>query len=235
MYYLKSTLLAIALAMLSAGCTTPPREFGRDFSTAQFGSIVLGQTTRPELIALLGTPARETVNTYRKDMAGKELPSPLIVHDIEYWFSSNDPLKPPIEAALFGRRNLHVYTVADKVTGMHLNSSFKSDSTNFDTSKIGEIKKHESTMADVNSLFGAPSGTAIYPLAAEQGGRIMFYSFNRINLATNMNETKSMTIQIGGNQRVHDFNLREESEKRPVLQAPAQAPIIISIYIPASR
>lgn len=225
-----SLLLAVLAAVLS-GCATSS---GRDFDAKVVDStIVLGQSTRADVIKLLGEPQNASVNTYRKDSSGAELDAPLIVESLEYSFTSNEPGHPTAEPSLYGARRVGLSLVDGVVVSTRRNSSFKSDATSFDASKINQIKKGVSTEADVFALIGRPSGVAIYPLASQRGGKILFYSYNRFNVATNTSEYKTLMVQLDGNQRVFDFNLNQSSKVHPV--APAPTTVVIPVYIPAVR
>jgi outer membrane protein assembly factor BamE (lipoprotein component of BamABCDE complex) len=226
-----SCLSLLSAVLVLPGCSTT---HGRDFIDVPVATaIVPGVSTQADVIKLLGEPQTQSADTYRKDSSGKDLGSPLIVHSMLYFFSTNDISQPGTEPGVFGRRSMNFSIVNGVVAGMRRSSSFKTDSTEFDVSKLNQIKKGSTTFSEVIALIGKPSGTAVYPLAAEPGGQILLYLYNRFNVTTNTSDLKSLSVQVGSDQRVVDFNMQQETNKHPVARTPT--PIVIPIYIPARR
>lgn len=223
-------LILVATAVLLQGCSTT---HGRDFNARAIdSSIVLGQTTRAGVVALMGEPQNVTVTTYREDATGKALSEPRIVHELDYWFYSSAQSQPTVQPYLEGLRRLSVSVVDGVVVGTVRTSTFRADSTDFDTSKMSRITKGTSTQADVFALIGRPSGVAIYPLASQADRKILVYAYKSFNNSDRMAITKFLSVEIDANQRVSDFNLNQSSKEIPL---PTNSTTVIPVIIPAVR
>lgn len=74
-------------------------------------------------------------------------------------------------------RNQTFYFYEDKLVGNQYLSSWDVDSTDFDESKISQITEGKSTLFDVISLMGEPSGYEEYPLIASEKLKNKVYQY----------------------------------------------------------
>lgn len=72
------------------------------------------------------------------------------------------------------------YYSNNKLVGYDFSSSWKEDNTNFDGGKVAQIKKGESTRADVLRLFGRPGGKYIYPMIPNKDEDAVNYLYNHV-------------------------------------------------------
>jgi hypothetical protein len=68
-----------------------------------------------------------------------------------------------LEAEVIPARSQAYSFFEDKLVSEQFLSSFKSDNTNFDDTKISEIIKNKTTKAEVVTLLGKPTGQYIFP------------------------------------------------------------------------
>jgi len=142
--------LALAVVLVAAGCA------GKDLAKQTDNGLVLGQTTRQEILQRLGTPYREGTATKN----GKQLKT------LSYAFGTTTG--KPVRDGVIPTRGQGFYFLDDKLAGYDFNSSWKEDQTDFNGAKVSEIKKGVSTRDDVVRLIGRPGGRYGYPLIADQ-------------------------------------------------------------------
>lgn len=191
-----------AFALAIGGCVTTT---GVNFDRAKVNGFSIGKTTKAEVVAALGQPRRDQTYTIKKDLADKELASPLIVNELNYYFQ--DSRGEPAVAGIEPSRSVWFNFSGDKLIGYSISSSFKQDSTDFDHSLIKKIEKGKTTEADLVRLFGQPTGRGMYPLAKEPGGARAIYQvffYDRTNRKSTM---KVFGAYLAPNQVVSDYDL----------------------------
>jgi SmpA / OmlA family len=141
-----TTCLTLALAIVVAGCA------GSNFAKQPDDGLVLGQTTRQDILQRLGTPYREGVATKE----GKQLKT------LSYAFGTTTGA--PARDGVVPARGQGFYFLNDKLVGYDFNSSWREDQTDFNGAKVSEIKKGVSTRAEVIKLIGRPGGKYAYPM-----------------------------------------------------------------------
>jgi hypothetical protein len=154
--------LALALSIAVAGCA------GASPSKQPENALVLGQTTRQEILQRLGSPYRE--GTVTKN--GKQLKT------MTYAFATSGGT--PIRAGVNAARGQGFYFLDDKLAGYDFASSWKEDQTDFDGAKVPAIKKGVSTRDDVVRLIGRPGGRYAYPMIANQNGQADVYLYYEV-------------------------------------------------------
>lgn len=154
---LKSFVFWVVILLLTA-C-------GRDFVRPQAGEIVLGKTTKSELLTTLGEPEKA------KSVKVNSLP----MENIYYQFKHG--------AAFIGqvhRQRALTYTLHnDIVVAYVFLSTFDDDSTNFDEEKVKYIQAGITTKQDVIQLMGPPSGEAIYPVVSNRSLHAFQYAYQQ--------------------------------------------------------
>jgi len=84
----------------------------------------------------------------------------------------------PLEEGVIPARALSYYFYNDILVGQEFLSSFKSDSSNFDESKISAISKEKTTRGEVIQLLGKPTATFVYPMIKQTSGDALGYTYN---------------------------------------------------------
>ena len=151
--------VVVSFVLLSSGCA------GTNFIRATDDSLVLGQTTQEQIKARLGSPFQEGVVTKNE----QQLKTSNYAYANAGGGADADGVIPA--------RSQGFYFFNDKLVGYEFTSSYKEDSTNFDSGLISQIKKGTSTRSDVVRLLGNPGGKYIYPVIDnnnEQGVNYMY-------------------------------------------------------------
>jgi hypothetical protein len=150
--------LAFTLAAL-AGCA------GRDFVRPELADLKLGQTTYPQVIAKLGEPRR----------TGELLKDGETIKTIAYAYASTGG--EPLQAGVIPVRVMVYYFHRDVVVGREFLSSFKSDNSDFDETKISGIEKTKTTRAEVIQILGPPTALFLRPMVKETYGEAIGYTY----------------------------------------------------------
>lgn len=159
MSVLKSAV--ISLGVLLAGCA------GTNFVRVPDDAMILGQTSSEQVTARLGAPYQEGVVTKNNQQ----------VKTASYAYASASG-----EAAAEGvtpARSQGFYFFENKLVGYEFTSSWKEDSTNFDSKKVSQIKKGQSTRSDVVRLLGNPGGRYIYPVIPSNNEEAVSYLYSQ--------------------------------------------------------
>ena len=150
--------VCLAMALSLAGCASSA-------SSRPDHDLMLGRTSRQEILQRLGTPYREGALTKN----GKQLKT------MTYAFGAMGGT--PARQGVSPERGQGFYFFEDKLAGYDFQSSWKEDQTDFDATKLREIKKGVSTRADVARLIGRPGGKYAYPMIANQNEQADVYLY----------------------------------------------------------
>ncbi len=151
----------ISLGIFLTGCA------GTNFVRVADDAVVLGQTTSEQITARLGSPYREGTVT-KNDQQIK-------TSSYAYASVGGEAAAEGVTAA----RSQGFYFFNNKVVGYEFTSSWKEDSTNFDSAKVSQINKGESTRSDIVRLFGNPGGKYIYPVIPNSGEDAVNYLYSQ--------------------------------------------------------
>lgn len=151
----------ILLAALLAGCA------GTQFTRVAEDALVLGQTTEAQVRARLGEPYREGVVT-KNDRQTKSL-------SYAYANTGAEGAGDGVIAA----RSQGFYFHDGRLVGHEFISSWKEDSTDFDGARAAQVRKGQSTLADVERLFGRPVGRYIHPMVAGADEQAVSYLYSQ--------------------------------------------------------
>jgi hypothetical protein len=154
------TSIFLALISLLAGCA------GKDFVRPASETVKLGQTTYAQVIQQMGEPRK----------TGEVLKNEKNVKSATYVYASTGG--EPLEEGVIPARALAYYFHNDILVGQEFLSSFKSDNSNFDESKLPELSKGKTTRAEVVQLLGRPTATFIYPMVKQTSGEAFGYTYN---------------------------------------------------------
>ncbi len=144
----KTLKLSVMLFVVTlAGCV------GADFDRVKQKKLELDQTTSEEVRARLGDPYKiSAVNVYDEQQ--------IVLWSYVYLSTIGEA---DAEDVVPGRSQ-GFYFHNNILVGYHFTSSWKKDSTDFDSGKIKQIVKGESTKDEVVALLGKPRGKYVYPL-----------------------------------------------------------------------
>ena len=79
---------------------------------------------------------------------------------------------PGVSAA----RAMAFYFIKGTLVGYEAISTFAADSSDFDDTRVSDIRRGVTTEAQLGELVGRPSGMYVYPLAAAPGQRVLVYA-----------------------------------------------------------
>lgn len=155
---IETAFLCALLAVLAA-CA------GRDFVRPSPEVFKLGQTTYAQVVGQMGEP----------QLTRDGLVNGKTVKSISYMYvratrGALDDHVSPGRALTYDFHN-------DTLVGQQFFSSFPSDSTNFDETKISAIIKGRTTRAEVIRLLGTPSASYIPPMVKETSGGAIGYTY----------------------------------------------------------
>jgi outer membrane protein assembly factor BamE (lipoprotein component of BamABCDE complex) len=155
----RAGFVAVMLSLL-AGCA------GKDFVRPSSDTFKLGQATYTQVVQQMGEP-RNTGNVLMNEKN---------VKTATYVYASTGG--EPVEEDVIPARALSYYFYNDVLVGQEFISSFKSDNSNFDDSRISAIFKGKTTRAEVIQLLGTPTATFVYPMTKQTSGEAIGYTYH---------------------------------------------------------
>ena len=147
----------ISFALLLTGCA------GTNFVRVTDDALILGETTQEQIKSRLGSSYKEGVVVKNNQQ----------MKTASYAYAAGDAAA---EHAIAGRSQ-GFYFFNDKLVGYEFTSSWKEDSTDFDSGKVSQVKKGESTKTDVMRLFGTPGEKYIYPVIQNNSEEAVNYVY----------------------------------------------------------
>jgi hypothetical protein len=154
-------MLGLAAVTLSlAACA------GRNFVRPSDDAFKLGQTTYADLVQKLGEPRRQATMLRN----GKS------VQIASYSYATN--FDEPLESGVVPARAMSYYFADGLLVGQEFVSSFKSDNTDFDATKVSDIVKGTTARSEVIRLLGKPAGSYIFPVVKESAGPAIGYAYS---------------------------------------------------------
>ena len=164
----QTVALCIAMTLMAVGCVSR----GRPFVRPEPETLVLGKTTYEDVIRQVGEPA--SVGTlFKNDCALKVIT-----------YSYIRPLNWPAEWGVIPLTALSFFFLDDVLVGHHYTSAHPEDKTDFHDTKAYQLKKGQTTRAQVIELLGRPSGLYIYPMIGSKTDTALVYFYHRIKLET---------------------------------------------------
>ncbi|MBI3854617.1 MAG: hypothetical protein HY293_02875 [Planctomycetes bacterium] len=157
-------VLASLAATAAAGCTV-----GARFEPPSYESLVLNQTTRQEVQERFGAPSRE----------GTVLKNDHTLKAISYSHATGGSFAGGHGASVIPARAMTYFFLEDRLVAYDFASSYESDHTEFDDSKVPEVRKGETTRDQVVALFGPPKGKCAYPFIAGKGDEGIAYRYHQ--------------------------------------------------------
>ncbi|MBT9523120.1 MAG: hypothetical protein IV101_19765 [Dechloromonas sp.] len=154
------TGFTVIIVSLLAGCA------GKDFVRPSSETFKLGQTSYTQVVQQMGEPRK----------IGDVLKNERNVKTATYVYAATGG--EPLEEGVIPARALSYYFNNDLLVGQEFLSSFKSDNSNFDESKISAISKGKTTREEVIQLLGKPTATFVYPMIKQTSGEALGYTYN---------------------------------------------------------
>jgi hypothetical protein len=192
-------LLLLLVGTSAAGCVA-----GRNFEPPSYESLVLSQTTRQEVVDRFGKPFQE----------GSGSRNGFVLKTLTYAYASNGSghngsSTIPARAMVFQFHD-------DLLVSYIFQSSFEADHTEFDDSRIAEIKKGETTRDAVIELLGPPKGKCAYPVTQSKGEEGISYAYHQTKrkFMGGFNiYSKEVIVSFGADGKVSDVRFSTSGEK----------------------
>jgi hypothetical protein len=187
----------LCIVML-AGCA------GTDFVRPSTSDFKMRQTTRAQVVLQLGEPRRE----------GEVLKNEKNVKSITYAYATTGG--EPLEEGVIAARAMNYYFLDGLLVGQEFVSSFKSDNSNFDDSRIASIVKGKTTRSEVNQLLGRPSGSYVPPMVKATSGEAVGYTYTTVRggvLTGFKLFRKALLISFDAQDQVSDVEYSSSSNK----------------------
>ena len=205
-----ATALGLA-SLLLAACA------GRDFVRPAPEELVLGRTTYAQIQERFGEPRG----------ASSSLINGKVVKAFNYAFATR--LDEPSETYVIPARGMTFFFSDEVLVGHHFLSSFKSDSSDFDDSKVSHIVKGKTTRAEVVRLLGKPVGFYIEPMVKSTAGQAIGYrytTYKRAPFSAPKRFQKLLTVSFDSADVVSDvvFSRTEDVSAVSTPSAPASPP-----------
>lgn len=148
-----------ALLSILVGCA------GKNFVRPTSDTFQLGKTTYNQVIDRMGEP-RKTGEALKND-------KPIKSATYAYAATGGEPL----EEGVIPARAMVYYFYNDTLVGHEFLSSFKSDNSNFDNTKIENIKKGQTSRVEVINILGKPTASFIQPMVKNTSGEAIGYTY----------------------------------------------------------
>jgi hypothetical protein len=161
---------------------------GRDFVRPDTASTTLGQTTYAQVVAQMGEP-RNVSQSVRNGQA---------IKTISY-----------VHAEKGDVRSMGYFFYRDVLVGTMFFSSFKTDNSWFDDTRIADIKKGVTTRAEVVQLLGNPTAVMIAPMVKQGFSEAIGYDYMEITgnpLSGMHNWRKTLRIAFDATGKVADID-----------------------------
>lgn len=155
----KTLLAVLALTATLAGCA------GSDFVRPAEGSLVVGKSTIADVTAKMGAPVQTGELTKNEKK--------LKMYRYAYASTGGESAYPGVTPA----RSMAFTFHEEKLISQEFVSSFKQDSSDFDSNKMSAIVKGKSTRNEVIALLGRPTGEAVYPMIKGENDKALVYSY----------------------------------------------------------
>jgi hypothetical protein len=199
----RRTLVILAVLEL-LGCSA-----GRDFARPPQDSLIIGTTKYKEVLARFGPPFQEGTAT-RNERALKTA---------KYAYAEGKMRGTALHEGVSPERAMNYYFLDDVLVGHVFISSFKGDPTDFDASKVKDIRRGETTRKNVTDLLGLPSGLYAYPLVKNEADQGLVYAYAHVRLVPAVGKVimkgyqKVLVVSVDRSDVVTDIEFTEQGEK----------------------
>jgi hypothetical protein len=196
MWMARITVLFGLSILLATACA------GRDFPRPSTESLILGKTTKHQIIQQLGAPER----------VGTKLVNEQQLDTMVYAFASLG--RRPLVEGVTPARAMGLYFLNGLLVGHEFTSSYMNDHTDFDEARARFIRKGETSREQVIEMLGAPHGQYAWPLVRAQGDRGIVYVYSHVKdgLAPRLYE-KILVVSVDSNGVVTDVDFRSSGQR----------------------
>jgi len=186
------SITVISILIILSGCAGTS---GKDFVRPTQETFKLGETTHSQVVQLLGETGKESTSL-QNDKHIK-------AYTYTYAKTTGEPLE---EGVIPVRLNTFSFFNGILVSQVFL-SSFKSDHSNFDETRINAIVKGKTKRSEVIQLMGRPCCLYIPPMVEEPASKGIGYLYTTTMKVGSIFKhfTKSLTISFNENDEVHDI------------------------------
>jgi len=192
---IKIVIFVILSALLTA-CA------GTNFVRPADNTFKLGKSTKQEVINAMGKPM----------VTSQALKNDVPVETIAYNYAAG---AQSLVGGVTPARSTAFSFANGILVGQIFSSSFAEDKTDFDETKVSDIRKGKTTKDEVIKLLGRPSGHIIYPLIAPKDGTGLVYQYNQTKgtAFTLKLYAASLVVTVGKDNVVTDVTLEKTGEK----------------------
>ena len=157
--------------LLLTGCGTGLK----DFSRPDAGKIQVGHSTRQDVVSVMrAEPSR----------VGKKTINNVMVNQMEYSYTGSNNNSDVQETGYIPVRTQYFYlNDSNVVIGAEYHSSFDTDSTRYDVSKVPLIVKGVTTHDQIVALLGAPSIEWVKPLSSGSAVQSIGYHYRNLRIS----------------------------------------------------
>lgn len=180
-------LLLISLVIFLSACAA-----GVNFKKLPDDKLVLGKTTKQEIIESMGKPNFKGA----KSLNGVDLE----VMTYAYAKVGGDAVLPGVTPA----RSQGILLKDGILVGKEYTSSFADDNTLFDLTKAKSVAKGQKK-SDVLALLGSAKGEYIYPVVADKTGYGLVYMFTQTKGFKSKSDV--LVVEFNSNDVVTDVKL----------------------------
>jgi hypothetical protein len=218
------------LAAILGACT-----HGRDFARPSNEALVLGHTTRAEIVARYGETNRQASAIVSEGAASTSTRPPSIFDAaatpgnysrLTYAFS--DTTQTVLVGGPASARVVSFVFWNDTLVAYEFISNFANDSSNFGDGKVALLKKGQTSKNEVTELLGPPSGRAVYPQVLEPGDEKYLYSFLTATREERLG--KRLEIVFGGDEKLIEY--RFFSDAAPLPRGQGGGTAVVPIIVP---
>jgi len=181
------TIWLLVLILLVA-CTA-----GINFVKPPDDKLVLGSTTRYDIVKLLGDPT------------SKDIKASNGVNIIIFTYAYANVVGESIFQDVTPSRVLTLYFYNNTLVGKGYTSSFKSDNTYFNTQKAKSIAQGM-TKQQVINLLGNTSGEYKFPLITNKNGKALVYTFAQSKGSRTLENSLIVALDENNIVQKSDFN-----------------------------
>jgi hypothetical protein len=188
-------------AMLAAcvtGCSV-----GNDFVKPDGKMLTLGQTTYHEILQRFGSPRQE----------GSVSKNDRIMKTATYAYAST--LGKSVRDGATAGRAMGFYFLDNSLVGYDFLSTFPEDHTDFDESKVEQIKKGETTRVNLLELLGQPGGIYRYPMIKSKEDEALVWKYLHIrgSMFSVKPYLKSIVVTLDADNKVKEIEFAASGEK----------------------
>ncbi len=187
------SIMVISILIILSGCAG---RAGKDFVRPTQEAFKLGKTTYSQVVQQLGGAGKE--DTLLKNDKN--------IKRIGYVYAS--ATGEPLEEGVTPVRINSFYFLNDTLVGQTFTSSFKSDNSNFDDTRIAAIVKGKTKRSELIQLIGRPSGLYIPPMVKATTGEAVGYLYTTTRkgaFSGFKHFTKSLLISFNENDEVSNI------------------------------